>query len=68
MALHTGSYGHATQHDVYVRTAEHDGCIYLDLADELWRAVKITPDSWDFVPRPPVRFTGLPAFCHSQCR
>src|SRR5258706_15511539 len=30
----------APRQDIYVRTAEHEGCIYLDLADELWRAVK----------------------------
>jgi hypothetical protein len=48
----------APRQDVYVRTAEHDGCIYSDLADELWRAVKITPDGWEviIIPQPPVRF------------
>jgi hypothetical protein len=28
------------------RTAEHAGHIYLDLADEHWRAVDIGPDGW----------------------
>jgi hypothetical protein len=28
----------------YLRVAEHDGRIYLDLADERWRAVEIGPD------------------------
>jgi hypothetical protein len=46
----------APRQDICVRTAEHDGCIYLDLADELWRAVEITPDGWEVISRPPVRF------------
>ena len=41
---------------VHVRVAEHDGHIYLDLADEHWRAVEIGPDGWRVVGRPPVRF------------
>ena len=28
---------------VHVRTAEHDGHIYLDLADEHWRASRVIP-------------------------
>src|SRR5262249_14014002 len=31
---------------VHVRIAEHAGHIYLDLADEEWRAVDIGPDGW----------------------
>jgi hypothetical protein len=31
---------------VHVRLAEHAGHIYLDLADECWRAVDIGPDGW----------------------
>jgi len=41
---------------VYIRTAEHDGHIYLDLADEHWRAVDIGPDGWRLIGFPPVRF------------
>jgi hypothetical protein len=46
----------APQRAIYVRIAEHDGCTYLDLADELWRAVKISPDGREVISRPPVRF------------
>ena len=46
----------ASRQDIYVRTAEHDGSTFLDLADELWRAVKIASDGWEFIPRPPARF------------
>jgi len=31
---------------VHVRLAEHGGRIYLDLADECWRAVEIGGDGW----------------------
>ena len=41
---------------VHVRVAEHEGRIYLDLADQAWRAVDIGPDGWRVVGEPPVRF------------
>jgi hypothetical protein len=41
---------------VYMRTAEHAGRIYLDLADEYWRAAEIGPDGWRVIGSPPVRF------------
>lgn len=41
---------------VFIRLAEHEGAIYLDLADRDWRAVEITPDGWRVVTNPPVRF------------
>jgi hypothetical protein len=41
---------------VHIRIAEHAGHIYLDLADEQWRAVKIGPDGWHVIGCPPVRF------------
>jgi hypothetical protein len=41
---------------VHVRTAGHAGHIYLDLADEHWRAVDIGPDGWRVIGCPPVRF------------
>ena len=43
-----------------MRIAEHAGCIYLDLADEHWRAVEIGPDGWRVLERPPVRFRRSP--------
>jgi hypothetical protein len=41
---------------VHIRTAEHAGRIYLDLADERWRAVEIGAGGWQVVGSPPVRF------------
>jgi len=40
---------------VHVRIAEQAGHIYLDLADEHWRAVDIGPDGWRVIGYPPVR-------------
>jgi hypothetical protein len=45
---------------VYVRIAEHANAIYLDLADELWRAVEITSEGWRVISSPPVRFRRTP--------
>jgi hypothetical protein len=41
---------------VHIRTAEHAGHIYLDLADEHWRAVEIRPDGWRVIESSPGRF------------
>src|ERR1700719_339038 len=45
---------------VHVRIAEHASHIYLDLADEQWRAVDIGPDGWRVIGCPPVRFRRPP--------
>jgi hypothetical protein len=44
------------EHKFAVRIAEHDGAIYLDLADKQWRAARITADGWSVVSDPPVKF------------
>ena len=46
----------APQRTVYIRVAEHGGRIYLDLADDRWRAVEIGPEGWQVMGCPPVRF------------
>ena len=45
---------------VSIRVAEHAGCIYLDLADEHWRAVEIGADGWRVLECPPVWFRRSP--------
>jgi hypothetical protein len=49
------NYG-GPEHAVYVRIAEHQGKVYLDLGDDRWRAVEISTDGWRTVDTPPVRF------------
>jgi hypothetical protein len=41
------------QRKVWVRLAEHDGLIYLDLADEFWRCVEIGANGWRIAEDPP---------------
>jgi hypothetical protein len=48
------------QRMVHVRIAEHQGRIYLDLADAAWRAAEIGPEGWRIVAEPPVRFRRSP--------
>ena len=46
----------APEHEVHVRVAGHDDCIYIDLADRDWRAIEIDQDGWRIVDSPPVYF------------
>jgi hypothetical protein len=48
------------QHQVTVRLAEHDGLIYLDLADEFWRCIEIGANGWRITEDSPVRFRRSP--------
>ena len=50
----------APERVVSMRIAEHAGRIYLDLADEHWRAVAISADGWRVLGCPPVRFRRSP--------
>ncbi|HWB11539.1 MAG TPA: DUF3854 domain-containing protein [Pirellulales bacterium] len=50
-AVHDGQ-----EHQVFVRVADRDGNVYIDLCDADWRAVEITPRGWRIVENPPVRF------------
>jgi len=47
------------EHEVELRLAKYGSSIWLDLCDEEWRAVEVTPDGWRIVPSEevPVRFT-----------
>jgi len=46
----------AAEQPVAVRVADHHGAIWLDLANQRWEAVEITPGGWRVVGDPPVRF------------
>lgn len=48
-------------HDVGVRVAEHEGAIYVDLADDYWQAVRVDTDGWQVVADPSIRFRRPPA-------
>src|SRR5262245_6994447 len=48
------------ERSVHLRVAEQASRIYLDLADEHWRAVEIAPSGWRVIEAPPVRFRRPP--------
>jgi hypothetical protein len=41
---------------VYLRKAELDGKIYIDLGSEDWSAIEVNAIGWGIIPTPPVRF------------
>jgi len=44
------------QREVYLRSAMHEGCIYIDLCNEAWEVVEISPTGWKIIDDAPVRF------------
>lgn len=44
------------EHIVHMRVAEHAGSVFLDLCNTEWQVVQITPEGWNVVDDPPVRF------------
>ena len=44
------------QHEVFTRIAKHDGAYWLDLCNDQWQAVRITPQGWQVIDNPPVIF------------
>jgi hypothetical protein len=44
------------EHPVFLRVAEADGRIYIDLANDAWEAVEISSRGWHVITEPPVRF------------
>lgn len=51
------------EHEVYSRIAHHDGCVWIDLGDDTWRAVRIDRDGWHLVDSRdvPVKFRRIRA-------
>ena len=54
-AIHEGA-----EHDTFIRLARLDANIYLDLGSSEWDAIEITPEGWQHVLHPPVRFRRSP--------
>lgn len=49
-------FGQTKRHPLYNRVAWHEGAIYYDLSDEMWRALKVTPEGWEVIEQPPILF------------
>lgn len=50
------AYFDGQEFKLYNRVAWHDGDLWFDLADENWRAIKVTPEGWGIVDHPPILF------------
>jgi hypothetical protein len=46
----------APERAIHVRVAQHEGRVYLDLADHRWQAVEVGSGGWRIMTHPPVRF------------
>ncbi len=44
------------EREVFVRVARQDDAVYIDIANEKWQAIKVTPAGWEIVDQPPVAF------------
>jgi putative DNA primase/helicase len=46
------------QEEVHIRTAGHDDRVYIDMGDDAWRAIEVSPEGWRIVEGEeiPVRF------------
>jgi hypothetical protein len=42
--------------EVHLRTAEHEGRVYIDLGSETWEAIEVSREGWRIVRDAPVRF------------
>lgn len=49
-------FGDGERKKVFTRTAELDGVIYLDLANDNWEIIKITSDGWEVLSEYDVKF------------
>ena len=47
---------------VFVRVAEHEGDVYIDLGNERWDAIRVTRDGYEVVAHPPVGFIRKAGF------
>ena len=44
------------EYGLFVRKAEHDGKIYVDIGDTTWRVIEISKEGWQIIEDSPVRF------------
>lgn len=44
------------EREVYLRLAEQDGTVYIDLGTDDWRAIAVSAEGWEVISDPPVRF------------
>lgn len=47
---------YSPMHELHNRVSWHEECLYYDLTNEQWQAVKITSEGWEIVNQPPIIF------------
>ncbi len=45
--------------EMHLRVGQHNGRIYVDLADDEWRVVEVAPDGWRIVEQAPISFRRM---------
>ncbi|MBT5711723.1 hypothetical protein HOI71_11815, partial [Candidatus Poribacteria bacterium] len=55
----------AERHGLHTRVARSEGAIWIDLADERWRAIRVGDGEWDIADEPPLVFRR---FAHQQAQ
>jgi putative DNA primase/helicase len=48
--------GKGQQYPVFIRMAESQGRVYVDICDEQWRAIECSKNGWTIIEDPPVKF------------
>ncbi len=65
--LHGQALYDGPEREVHLRVACHDDKVYVDLSNEKWETVEITPHGWKLMKNPPVQFrrtSGMLALPH----
>ena len=44
------------EYDAHIRVAEHEGNIYIDLCNDAWEVIEVTPNGWQVVDEAPIKF------------
>jgi hypothetical protein len=61
-ALDASAFIDGDEREVFLRVAEQDEIVYVDLCDKRWRAIEISAGGgWHIINEPPVRFRRSPA-------
>jgi putative DNA primase/helicase len=55
-AVEAIAVGKGERHTAFIRVAEHQGRVYLDLCDEEWRSIECSRNGWAIVDAAPVKF------------
>jgi hypothetical protein len=55
-ALHGQAKHDGEQHDVFTRCAPYKNGYLIDLTNDLWQVIYVTPDGWEIIDESPVKF------------